>query len=206
METDIKVTIIHKAGELFLKFGLKSISMDDIAKSLSISKKTIYKFFKNKDDLINSHVFHFIELQKSEILRLKKESNDPIHNLILISEYMKKNIINIAPALIHDLQKYHPKAWRIYVKFKRGFLINYISDTLEEGIQKGYFRQDIHPKIIAIIRLEEVETGFNTEVFPQNEFNTSEVQMQLFEHYIHGICTLKGHKLLNKYRDIIEDE
>jgi AcrR family transcriptional regulator len=203
---DVKTNILTGAGHLFLKHGLKSVSMDDIARALAISKKTIYKFFKNKDQLAVSHLKHFIETQINEIIHIESKSKDPIHNLILLTEYMKNTVCIICPAMIHDLQKYHPKAWKLYMNFKHTFLLQFICNALKEGMRMGYFRKDLNPRIIARTRLEQVEMGFNTEIFPPHEFDSAEVQLQLFEHYIHGICTLKGHKLLNKYREIIEDD
>jgi hypothetical protein len=77
---------------------------------------------------------------------------------------------------------------------------------LDAGIKEGVFREDIDLKVLAKLRLEQIEMGFDQEIFPSADFKLEHVQLQLFDHFIHGITTLKGHKLLNQYRKIHEEE
>ena len=102
---------------------------------------------------------------------------------------------------MHDLQKYHYEAWTEFLKFKSGVLINMLEQLLTKGMKQGYIRTDIDVKIIARMRVSQIEFGFNTEIFPVSEFSTVKVQMQFLEHFNYGICTLKGYKLLNQYQN-----
>jgi len=110
----------------------------------------------------------------------------------------------INPIVIHDMQKYHPDAWKEFQNFKAEVLIRTLEELLNKGIKQGYIRPDIDVKIMARMRVTQVEMGFNTTLFPLAEFNPWQVQFQFLEHFNYGICTLKGYKLLDKYKNISE--
>ncbi|MCU0428644.1 MAG: TetR/AcrR family transcriptional regulator [Cytophagaceae bacterium] len=198
--------ILMKSGELFLRFGIKSISMDDISRQLAISKKTIYQYFSDKEELVQEFMKAFLQAEMNQMLELKRESKNVIDELIKSSHFMKQQISNINPTLIYDLKKYHPKAWKCFEEYKWNFLVNEIRETLLEGIKGGYFRKDIDVEILTRMRIEQVEMGFNQDIFNPSKFNMSKVQVEFFEHFLFGISTLKGHKLINKYKEIIEEE
>jgi hypothetical protein len=103
------------------------------------------------------------------------------------------------------MQKYHPEAWAYFQEFKQTFLVHTLEDLLTKGINQGYVRADIDVKIMAKMRVSQVEMGFNINLFPLAEFSPWKVQCQFLEHFSYGICTLKGYKLLNQHRNILED-
>ena len=111
----------------------------------------------------------------------------------------------INPIVIHDLQKYHPEAWKQFQNFKSGVLVHTLEQLLTKGIKQGYIRPDIDVRILARMRVAQVEMGFNASMFPVAEFSIWKVQYQMLEHFNYGICTLKGYKLLNQYKNIIEE-
>lgn len=200
MET--KDQIIRGAGELFMRYGLKSITMDEIARHLSMSKKTLYQHFRDKDALLVAFLETFIEAQKQEMRQIFELSLDSIDEMMRMTDYMKNKVCNINPALMFDLKKYHNNAWNIFQLFKNSFVIKHIEEALRKGIAEGYFRADLDVKILSRLRMEEVEMGFNPAIYNQEEYNISKVQMQLYEHFMYGICTLKGHKKINEYKHI----
>jgi TetR/AcrR family transcriptional regulator, cholesterol catabolism regulator len=202
----IKEEITQKCCMLFTKYGTKSITMDDIARELGMSKKTIYQHFSDKDDVVMAFMIQFIDLQKTHIEATKKESENVIDEMIKSTEHMKTMMSSMNPSLVFDLRKYHPKSWAVYLDFKKNFLENFILDCFNRGIEQGYYRKDLGTKILARMRVEEVEWGFNQDFFPQSEFALADVQAELFTHFMYGIATLKGHKLINKYKQITEEE
>ena len=199
---DAKINILKGVDTLFMRFGLKSITMDDIANKLSMSKKTIYQYFKDKDALVSEFVSCFLQEQEKEMLKIRKESKDVIEELVKSSEYLKSKVCNVNPVVLLDLRKYHPNAWKIFQEHKTVFVQNHVSETLRNGVFDGYFRKNINVKIIARMRIEQIEMGYNPDIFPQEEFQSSDVQVQIFDHFVYGICTLKGHQLLNQYYKI----
>jgi AcrR family transcriptional regulator len=196
--------IIQGGEELFLSAGIKSVTMDDIAKHLGMSKKTIYQFFKDKNELVMALVKKKLQDDEDQMCDIIKQSGNVIEKMINMMKCSEEIFSRINPIVIHDLQKYHPDAWKQFQNFKSGVLMRTLEDLLSEGVKQGYIRPDIDVKIIARMRVTQVELGFNTTIFPVAEFNTWKVQQQFMEHFNYGICTLKGYKLLNEYKNIHE--
>lgn len=179
--------------------------MDDIARHLGMSKKTIYQFFKDKNELVMALVAKKLKEDEDQMSDIIARSDNVIEEMINMMKCSEDIFSRINPIVIHDLQKYHPEAWRQFQNFKSGVLEHKLEELLTKGIQQGYIRPEIDVKIIARMHVHQVELGFNAAVFPVAEFNVWKVQQQFHEHFNYGICTLKGYKLLNQYKNIIED-
>jgi len=179
--------------------------MDDIATHLGMSKKTIYQFFKDKNELVIALVKKKLKEDEEQMNDIISRSANVIEEMINMMKCSEDIFSRINPIVIHDMQKYHPDAWKQFQNFKSGVIVQTLEELLSKGIQQGYIRPDIDVKILAKMRVNQVELGFNPHVFPVAEFNTWKVQQQLMEHFNYGICTLKGYKLLNQYKNIIEE-
>ncbi|HMG08504.1 MAG TPA: TetR/AcrR family transcriptional regulator [Mucilaginibacter sp.] len=197
--------IIQGSEELFLRAGFKSITMDDIAKHIGMSKKTIYQFFKDKNELVTTLVKKKLKDDENQINDIISKSENVIEEMINMMKCSEDVFSRINPIVMHDLQKYHPEAWAQFQKFKAEILISTLEELLTKGMKQGYIRTDIDVKIIARMRVSQIELGFNTEIFPVAEFNTWKVQVQFLDHFNYGICTLKGYKLLNHYKNIHDE-
>ncbi|WP_183560348.1 TetR/AcrR family transcriptional regulator [Mucilaginibacter sp. SP1R1] len=197
--------IIHGGEELFLKAGIKSITMDDIARHIGMSKKTIYNFFKDKNELVTAVVKKKLKEDEDQMAEIISQSENVIEEMINMMKCSEDVFSRINPIVMHDVQRYHPDAWTEFERFKSEVLVRTLEELLAKGMIQGYIRKDIDVKIIARMRVNQVEFGFNTEVFPVAEFNTWKVQVQFLDHFNYGICTLKGYKLLNQYKNIHEE-
>ena len=197
--------IIEGGEELFLKAGIKSVTMDDIAKHLGMSKKTIYQFFKDKNELVIALVKKKLKQDEDQICTMISQSDNVIEEMINMMKASEDMFARINPIVIHDMQKYHPEAWKHFQNFKADVLIHKLEELLTKGIEQGYIRPEINAKILARMRVTQVEMGFDTRIFPVSEFSTWKVQYQFLEHFCYGICTLKGHKHLNKYKNISDE-
>jgi AcrR family transcriptional regulator len=196
--------IIQGGEELFLTAGIKSVTMDDIAKHLGMSKKTIYQFFKDKNELVVALVKKKLQEDEDQMCALIKKSDNVIEEMINMMKCSEEIFSRINPIVIHDLQKYHPEAWEQFQAFKAKVIVHTLEELLTKGIKQGYIRPDIDVKIMARMRVMQVEMGFNTNIFPLAEFSPWKVQYQLLEHFNFGICTLKGYKLLDEYKNVIK--
>ena len=193
--------IIEGSLELFLQAGIKSVTMDDIAKHLGISKKTIYHFFKDKNELVVALVNKKLKEDEDQIYDIISKSDNVIEEMINMMKCSEDIFSRINPIVIHDMQKYHPDAWKQFQNFKADVLIRTLEELLTKGMIQGYIRPEIDVKIMARMRVNQVEMGFNAGLFPVSEFNTWKVQYQFLEHFNYGVCTLKGYKLLNQYQN-----
>jgi TetR/AcrR family transcriptional regulator, cholesterol catabolism regulator len=204
--TEVKEKVLKEAQSLFWRYGVKSVTMDDIARHLGMSKKTLYQFFNDKDDLICQISENFLKKEEADIKALKISAKDSVEEMILMSKYIKLSFENITPSLIYELKKYHPRAFKIFTEHKRTFLLESIVRTLQKGVEEGVFRNDLDLIVLAKWRIEQIQLAFDQEVFPSENYKLDYVQLQFFEHFIHGITTTKGHKLLNQYRQTKEIE
>ncbi|MHB8208221.1 TetR/AcrR family transcriptional regulator [Mucilaginibacter sp.] len=193
--------IIEGGEELFLKAGIKSVTMDDIAKYLGISKKTIYLFFKDKNDLVIALVKKKLKEDEDQMAEIISKSGNVIEEMINMMKCSEEIVSRINPVVIHDMQKYHPEAWREFQNFKAEVLVHTMEELLTKGIKQGYIRPEIDVKVMSLMRVHQLELGFNPSVFPIVEFNTWNVQQQFQEHFNYGVCTLKGYKLLDQYKN-----
>ncbi|AYL95604.1 TetR/AcrR family transcriptional regulator [Mucilaginibacter celer] len=192
--------IIKGAEDLFLTSGIRSITMDDIARHLGMSKKTIYQFFRDKNELVVALTKKKLQEDEDQINEIEAKSNNVIEEMINTTKCSEEIFSRINPVVIHDLQKYHPEAWTDFQNFKADFLIQKMEQLLTKGMAQGYIRKDIDVKIIARMRVNQVELGFNTSIFPVSEFSPWKVQVQFLDHFNYGICTLEGYKLLDEYK------
>ena len=176
--------------------------MDDIAKHLGMSKKTIYQFFKDKNELVIALVKKKLKEDEDQMNDIISKSGNVIEEMINMMKCSEEIFSRINPIVVHDMQKYHPDAWKQFQDFKSAVIVHTLEELLTKGIAQGYIRPEIDVRILAKMRVNQVEMGFNATIFPVAEFNTWTVQQQFNEHFNYGICTLKGYKLLNEYKNI----
>lgn len=201
-ENNIKERIQKGAEDLFMRYGVRSISMDDIARHLSVSKKTLYQHFADKEDIVTVTCKAHLDRNALEFQSIRTSAKNAIEELALLSVCLKRNMQDINPSLLFDLQKYHPKAWSVWLDHKSKFIRESVVRNLKQGIEEGYFRPEIDPEVMAAVRLELVQVAFNEDIFPRERFKLPEVHMQMFDHFVYGLVTDKGKKLFLKYKGI----
>lgn len=205
-QSDTKDRIIAGAFELFSRFGIKSVTMDDIAKHLSISKKTIYQFFKDKDEVVHKLLEKQLTIDCAEFEQVTHTAPNVIEEVFGHMKKMHKMFTNANPNMFYDLRKYHPRSWELVSKFRNDTVLGMVEKALEKGKLDGFVRADVNSKILARLRVEEIEMGFNPTVFPPDKHQILDVQIAMVEHFLYGVCTLKGHKHINKLKEINEED
>src|SRR5436305_2107628 len=148
--------IILGGEELFLKAGIKSVTMDDVAKHLGMSKKTIYQFFRDKNELVIGLVHKKLQEDEQQMKDIVSQSGNVIEGMINMMKCSEDIFSRINPIVIHDLQKYHPDAWKQFQNFKSGVMVQTLEEILKKGIEQGYIRAEIDVKIIARMRMGQV--------------------------------------------------
>lgn len=198
--------ILRTSLELFFKYGIKRVTMDDIAKELGMSKKTIYQFYKEKDDLVNQ--LCEIEMMKQEMQfdEIRNQANDPIHEIMLISIRMREMMQNINPIFFLDLQKFYPKAFAQFQKFKEECAYKDILRNIGEGKQIGVYREDINEEFVSRYRMAQIDMLMFGNYFSYEKISFTKSHELVLDMFVYGICTVKGHKLINNYKKIKEEE
>jgi AcrR family transcriptional regulator len=165
-------------------------------------KKTIYQFFTDKNELVSALVTQKMEEDERQLTDIVHQSLNVIEQLVEMMKCAEDILSRANPILMYDMQKYHPDAWNVFQHFKNGIMISMLEQVLTKGKEQGYIRPDIDVTIMARMRVNQVEMGFNINMFPLAEFSPWEVQRQFFEHFNYGICTLEGYKLLEQYKNV----
>lgn len=201
---EIKERILAKATEMCFKYGIRSVTMDDIAKELGISKKTIYLHFDDKDEIIYQLMQTEMEKDKCEWAELSTASKNLLDKMTMALALMRKTMEGMHSAIIFDIKRYHPRAWALFQSHKNHFILETVTNDINEGIKEGMFRSEINVEFMAKYRLEQVELGFNMDLFPSHKFNIVEIQTTLMDHFIRGILTEKGLKIYNSYQQSLQ--
>ncbi|MFI5135741.1 MAG: TetR/AcrR family transcriptional regulator [Chitinophagales bacterium] len=197
--TETRERILKAALELFFSYGIRSITMDDIARHLSISKKTIYHFFEDKDQIV--HTLTMLDMKENEKMmkEISAKSRDAVDEILQAMECMTDQLTKFHPSLIYDLQKFHPKSWREFRRFTQDHSLSSVMLNLKRGIRQGLYRSDINIPILARLRIEEISLGMDPQIYPPHDFELKKVEVELLKHFLYGILTIKGQKLLEQY-------
>ena len=196
---DVKERILKGADDAFMRYGIKSMTMDELSKNLGISKKTIYEHFDNKNDLVLSVIENHMIYEKKMMEEMRESSRDSIEEMVKVSKYIKASMSEINPSVILDLQKFYPKAWAYFQDHKDECITDCIKTNLIQGINEENYRKEINPDILSRLRVEQVQLGFDPSIFPRSEFSPFDVQIELMNHFFMGVVTPKGLELFNKY-------
>lgn len=199
MET--KERIIQEARNLFLRLGIRSVSMDEIATQLGISKKTVYQHFQDKDELVDRVLQMQINNMQAETTETVQSASNAIEEIFNTMDMMVKHSRNMNPMVLFDLQKYHLSSFQKFHAYKNDFLLNIISNNLKKGVEEGLYRSDIKIEILSKFRLETLMIGFNMDAFPADKYNVTEVSLVIIENFLYGLATEKGFNMIESYKN-----
>ena len=180
--------------------------MDDIATHLSVSKKTLYKWFENKDQIVQASLEQHLASNQCDCQQLLNGASNAIDEFFLMLEWIRSQFADVLPGIFYDMQKYYPEAWKLWLEYKNTFVLAQIKSNLERGIAEGLYRPELDVEVIARMRLALIELMLNAEVYPARQFESRRVHVAILEHFMLGIASLKGYKLINQYRHVTEEE
>ena len=197
------IDILQKVQEMFLRLGIKSVSMDDICRELGISKKTLYQIIPNKKTLIRQVIENYLSAEHDKIQKIKEKSQDPVHELVLIASHVMRMIRKVCPTTTYDLRKYYRENWRQLDQTRNRMIHNDIKRNLEHGIKEGIYREDIDPDLISILYTRMATYIVDEKILDVEQPGNLELYNQFIKYHIRGIATSRGILLLNKYESIL---
>ncbi|MBS1604797.1 MAG: TetR/AcrR family transcriptional regulator [Bacteroidetes bacterium] len=196
---EVKERILTKAADLFMRYGIRSITMDEIASQLGISKKTIYQFFTDKDDMVSAVIGREIKANEVECIQYRDQAADAVQEIFIAVEDLDEMLRYMNPLMLYDLEKHHPRAFQKLREYKYQFLYQAILDNLARGRQEGIYRTDFQMDIVAKNRIESCFLIFNPDLFPHTRYKISEVNFELAMLFLYGVVTEKGKQLIERY-------
>lgn len=193
------LTILKKAGETFIRLGVRSVTMDDLCRELGISKKTLYAHFEDKNALVYAVLKAHIDFMEKEATTVfNQESENPMAQFIQFTECMAPQMQSMHPALLHDLKKYHQDAWQLLENHKGTFVFELIRQNLERGMKAGYYRDSINVPLVASFYTSLADELLGGKRFPNQPLTLSEIHREMIHYHLHGIASEKGFEYLKK--------
>ena len=193
--------IVGGAHKLFLKNGIRNVSMDDIARALGVSKKTIYQYVDNKTDLIGKILQMVMTNIRNGIEELEKSDLNAIDVLLEMSKIVGEKLLKFNPVISFELQKYYESLYEEYATVKKQMIKDFILRNIEKGISEGIYRKDMNSEVVAHLYFEKIEDIYNEEVIEQENFSFEELFEVMFENHIRGISNEKGIKYYEERKD-----
>jgi len=197
---DIRERIRQKAQELFMQYGIRSVSMDDIATHLGMSKKTIYQYFSDKDELVDAVLDVEIEDMQCNCMDCSEQAQDAVHEIFLTLDHVEEQLRHINPIVLYDLEKFHFKTFQKFQQHKQKFLYRIFTNNIERGIREELYRPELQVDVMAKFRLDTIMIPFNIINFPPARYNVADVTREIIEHFVYGLASPKGYKLIQKYK------
>jgi AcrR family transcriptional regulator len=196
----MKERIQQKAEELFRRYGIRSVTMDEIAGQLGISKKTIYQFYSDKEALVKDIFKGITDQNKERCMKIKSSAENAIHEQYLSSDAAQEIFSNMNSSVLFDLNRFHPNVFAEFEKFKKQFLYNIIKENIVRGIKEGLFRKDLDVNIITWLQLEMISGVFHNEEVMSGKTNAAHFEKEMKDFFLHGLCTEKGLGFISKYK------
>ena len=194
----MKCKILEKAGEMFLNFGFKSVTMDDIADELGISKKTIYAHYKNKTVLIEAVTMSLFEIISHGIDCICELEKNPIEELFEIKNFIHTNLKDEKSSPYYQLQKYYPTIFHPLKMRQLELMDSCVTLNLKRGVDLGLYRKNIDIEFITRIYFIGVTGIKDEETFPSEQFDKRHLTTRFLNYHIRAIATEKGILKLEK--------
>jgi len=181
-----------------MKYGFKSITMDDIAREMGISKKTLYNYFTDKNDLVNQTIDEHLEYMETNCRNIAKENDDAISTMINITEFVSGTFKQINYKILFDLKKYFRNAWDKMNNHRVSYISENVYQNINLGISQGLYRSDLDARLISRLYVHLIDFLVDPDWFEKEGFDLKHVHHQIIEFHLRAICTEKGLTILNQ--------
>lgn len=193
--------ILAKVHELYQRYGIKSVTMDDVAHEMGISKKTLYKHVCDKTDLVEKIFSRQLELQQKEFTRIHQEGENAIHELMLVQQWIMQHLKEHNPAIEYDLRKYYPALFETLLNHKRKQMHDSVLENLQRGKKEGIYLRGLPVEIITKLLIFWVESMYSNNIFTPEEIVSPVFHREIFGYHLRAIVNDEGRKLLHQYTE-----
>jgi TetR/AcrR family transcriptional regulator, cholesterol catabolism regulator len=195
---DIQIKLFKRVEELFFRLGIRNLTMDDVARELGMSKKTLYLHVENKEDLVRKVFLMGIEAEKMEQQNIHEKSTDAIHEMLGIAHYVMAQVQQVKPSLLFDLQRYYPESWELMHDFQTKTVKIWIKANVERGINEGFYRADLNAEIVASLYVSASGNMCNERFFPLGQIAFRDLIRHFMLYHLRGVLSENGHRVLEK--------
>jgi AcrR family transcriptional regulator len=195
--------ILDVAELLFRKYGIRSVTMSDIAAHLGMSKKTLYQYIENKTELVEKILKKYIENEKLMCNQAADTAEDALQEMFSISIQVQRNIENMNPSLLFDLRKYHFEVWQLFEQHRKEFILSIMKNNLKRGIEEDIYRKDMDTEIISRIHIGTINIFSDDELLPPDQFPRPLLHKEFVLYHLYGIVSEKGRELMSDYLKLL---
>jgi len=188
-----------------MRYGIRTVSMDDIAGGLGISKKTIYGSFEDKDALVDSIIAEHLREAETLVGEIHLRSEDAVQEIVLTMRMVEVQFRHLNPIVLHDLRKFHPTAYARLEVHKEEFLLGVIRGNMERGKAEGLYRPELDVEVMSRFRLESMMVLFDVDLFPPDRFSLVRASQEVLEHFLYGLATPLGRDLIERHRKVLAE-
>lgn len=195
---DELVTILKKVLSLYRKYGIRSVTMDDVSRELGISKKTLYQYVQDKDELVKLALDKYLDEFTLTIGNICRDDLNAIEELFAINQCTNVMLKDYNPATEYDLKKYYPD---IYVKARetrRNTIYKVIYDNLKKGKAEGIYRMEVNEEVLAKLYVSRIDCLSENEIFSISEYLNPKFHLEVITYHIRGISNEKGLSILGE--------
>jgi len=190
--------ILQKVGELYQKYGIKSVTMDDVSRELGISKKTLYQYVENKNDLVSKVLDQMLKDKDCSFKKISEKKHNAIEELLEVGIHIIKSVKDYNPSTEYDLKKYYPKLYTKLHKIRNERMYESVFRNIQKGKTEGLFRDDLDDEIIAKMQTSRfMNMGSDEFINPEDMFKPKYI-LELFIYHIRGIANKKGLEVLEQ--------
>jgi len=192
----MKEDILLNAQQLYMRYGIKSVTMMDIAREMGISKKTLYTHFKDKASLVHEGMLTHLQRDSMQFDSLRKQYPNAIEYFFKFCKFLNNHIRSMNPSTTMDLKKYYGKTWKLFEDYKQKYIYESVKQNLEDGIAQGLYRDDISVDIVAKLYISKMDVIIDQDLFPISDYTMSQIHKEYVLYHFNGIISDKGRKYL----------
>lgn len=191
--------ILNKAREMFYSCGIRSVTMDDIARQMGVSKKTIYQFYSDKHQIVEKVISELVTSHGSKIKAFSQEAENAIHEVVLQSQSIAEIFQSLKPGFLFEVQRHFPEIWKLVDGHRKECVFLGITRNLARGIEEELYRPELQINTIAHIWQVQLRSAQNLQDFPADQFTYQTLLNQLTELFLYGISSPAGQQQISKY-------
>ena len=194
----LKEELLENISALFLKYGLRSTSMEDICTHLKISKKTLYQLFSNKDDIVEQVMVYRRNNYHTQQQLKKLRQLDAIHMMLNIRDHIIENFNSRLPANLFDLKKYHPEVYKKANKIDQEAIQALFNEIINKGIQEGNFRSSINQEVQVYLFVKQMLILSEPELISEIKYPIATIVSTIVENTLRSFVTPQGQEILEE--------
>lgn len=190
--SELRENLLEHARQMFVKQGIKSLTMDEIAKSLGMSKKTIYVLVRDKSQLVLEVIERYVNNEKKTNEAIKAKAKNPIEEMMLVMEHVLQQTQELNPQVLFDMQKHYPESWQVYHHYRNSYMYDFIYTNIKSGIEKGLYRNDFKTDMVTKFYTGALSIITDQTLFPSKHYKFVTVLKEFIQYHLRAIVTPKG--------------